>query len=131
MSTPYRLIVEHRDGQIRMIVEDDGTGFPDYTAALERGFGLIGMRERVEIHGGTFTVESSVGSGTTVYVEVPIPKPDGGERLSVLVQSRNDGWKDLEYSVVSANGSAAGSACVSGNSGATRVRASGSCFNSA
>ena len=41
-------------------------------------FGLLGMRERAEALGGTLTVESKPGAGTTVVVEVPSadPHPD-------------------------------------------------------
>jgi signal transduction histidine kinase len=34
--------------------------------------GLLGMRERVEMVGGTFCVESAPGQGTTVQVEIPV-----------------------------------------------------------
>jgi signal transduction histidine kinase len=35
--------------------------------------GLLGMRERVEMVGGSFRVESSPGSGTTVTAQLPFP----------------------------------------------------------
>ncbi|MHB1130876.1 MAG: PAS domain-containing sensor histidine kinase [Chloroflexota bacterium] len=61
-------------------VEDDGRGF-DVEAALARDadgkseapFGLIGMRERVEMLGGTLTIESRPGQGTTIRMRVPTP----------------------------------------------------------
>ncbi|HTX09201.1 MAG TPA: GAF domain-containing sensor histidine kinase [Solirubrobacteraceae bacterium] len=54
---------------VRIIVRDDGDGFdPD---AKTDGFGLIGMRERAELVGGTFDVQSAPGSGTTILVELP------------------------------------------------------------
>jgi signal transduction histidine kinase len=36
--------------------------------------GLLGMRERVEMVGGTFCVESTPGQGTTVRVEIPVAR---------------------------------------------------------
>jgi signal transduction histidine kinase len=36
--------------------------------------GLLGMRERVEMVGGTFCVESAPGKGTTIVVEIPTTK---------------------------------------------------------
>jgi signal transduction histidine kinase len=46
--------------------------------------GLLGMRERVEMVGGTFTIESIPGKGTTVHTELPFGgaggKPDEGTR---------------------------------------------------
>jgi signal transduction histidine kinase len=51
-------------------VTDDGVGFePSFRAA--EGFGLPGMRERVERLGGTLRIESSPGAGTRLHVEVP------------------------------------------------------------
>ena len=57
------------DGRVRIEARDDGEGF-DPTAGTG-GFGLIGMRERVDLVGGTLTVESAKGEGTTVRAEFP------------------------------------------------------------
>jgi signal transduction histidine kinase len=55
---------------IDVTVADDGSGFEiDEPSA---GFGLIGMQERVGLVGGTLSVESIPGEGTTVRAEVPI-----------------------------------------------------------
>jgi signal transduction histidine kinase len=51
-------------------VADDGVGF-EPSAQGTAGFGLRGMRERVERLGGTFRVDSSPGAGTRVHVEIP------------------------------------------------------------
>ena len=53
------------------IVEDDGIGFLPGSSNLEDQLGLFGMRERIEMLGGTFVIESSPGKGTTVKAEVP------------------------------------------------------------
>lgn len=60
----------NNDEGICLEVSDDGCGF-DYAAAKSRqsyesGFGLIAMRERVSLSGGSFEVESGSASGTTV-----------------------------------------------------------------
>jgi len=62
---------------IQAMVTDDGAGFaaPPPDGADERGaeaghFGLLGMRERAERLGGSFRIESAVGRGTTVIVDV-------------------------------------------------------------
>jgi signal transduction histidine kinase len=57
---------------LRLSVRDDGVG----GAAPERGSGLVGLADRVEALGGTITVDSPAGEGTTVAVELPIDLGD-------------------------------------------------------
>lgn len=54
-----------------LIVEDDGIGFIPTSPGTDDHLGLFGMRERVEMLGGTFMTESSLGKGTTIKAEVP------------------------------------------------------------
>ena len=63
------VLVTRADGRIKAVIEDDGTGFD--LGATDGGIGLIGMRERIELLDGSFVVESSAVSGTTVVAEVP------------------------------------------------------------
>ncbi|MGN6185365.1 MAG: CheR family methyltransferase [Thermoanaerobaculia bacterium] len=69
------VIVEQQPQLLQLIVEDDGIGF-DLGDGAEDGahgnFGLLGIRERVSLIGGTFNVESTPGKGTTLYVRVPV-----------------------------------------------------------
>ncbi|MGH9944411.1 MAG: PAS domain S-box protein [Pyrinomonadaceae bacterium] len=71
------LILERRDGHALVIIEDDGRGFAFASAAhspaAARRLGLLGMRERVELIGGTIEVESALGKGTTIFVRIPAP----------------------------------------------------------
>jgi signal transduction histidine kinase len=63
-------------GQVVIEIEDDGKGFdPDSVARREgrRSWGLMGIRERAEILGGTATIESAPGKGTHVEVRIPVP----------------------------------------------------------
>lgn len=69
------VVLERRDDHILLIIEDDGEGF-DVDAILsepssERGLGLQGMQERVDLVSGTLQIESRIGGGTTIYVRVP------------------------------------------------------------
>ena len=82
------LLLEARHGSITLIVEDDGRGF-DVASCMkdtqnDRCLGVFGMRERATLLGGTLTIESTPGSGTTVFIELPLPasltSPPSGER---------------------------------------------------
>ncbi|TDV57231.1 sensor histidine kinase [Actinophytocola oryzae] len=57
----------------RLVVTDDGIGF-DVTTPRD-GFGLLGLRERAALLGGTATVDSTPGAGTRVVVTVPAILP--------------------------------------------------------
>ena len=59
-------------GRIDLSVRDDGSGFsPGAEVGPEQGhFGLTGMRERIERLGGTFTLDTAPGRGTTVRAQV-------------------------------------------------------------
>jgi len=77
-ATRVDVLAERRGDRVIVMVEDNGVGFePDQ---VQRGdhFGLLGLRERAEALGGTLTVESAPGAGTTVVVEVAgaDPHPD-------------------------------------------------------
>ncbi len=64
--------VEGTDGGVTVTVRDDGVGFdPAARAIRERRLGLTSMRERAEALGGTLSVESVPGAGTTVRATVP------------------------------------------------------------
>lgn len=64
--------------KIELVIEDNGRGF-DLEEKLfaenpDRGLGLTSMRERAEILGGSFAVESIQGSGTTIRVSWPVER---------------------------------------------------------
>jgi len=70
-----------RDGTLTIEIEDDGKGFDPSTlpppAARERGLGLMGMRERVELLGGSLVMDSAPGRGTHMIVSVPLASEHG------------------------------------------------------
>jgi two-component system CheB/CheR fusion protein len=74
-ATRVDVVLEGHADAIVLVVEDDGVGFD--SAAKDRsatGIGLIGMRERAALIGGTLEVESAPGKGTTVYLRYSLPK---------------------------------------------------------
>jgi len=75
-ATRVDLLLMQRDGRIIAIIEDDGIGFDPAAAEDSAHHGLVGMRERAAILGGTLTIESTLGQGTTVYLEVPDVDPN-------------------------------------------------------
>ena len=71
-ATRVDVLVEHQSDRVMVMVEDDGVGFRPDQAQRGNHFGLLGMKERAESLGGTLTVESTPGAGTTIVVEAPI-----------------------------------------------------------
>lgn len=60
---------------VRLQIRDDGKSFEVervLRAKRNRRLGLLGMRERVEMVGGQFRVESAPGSGTTIHAQIPL-----------------------------------------------------------
>lgn len=63
------VILGRAQGRLRVMVEDDGVGFSPESPA-GGGLGLMGMKERAALVGGTLTVTSQLGQGTSVVFEV-------------------------------------------------------------
>lgn len=75
-ATNVSIIIERRVAEVSLIVEDDGVGFDmaveHRNEDVERGLGLIGMRERVGHLDGTIVIEAEPDSGTTVFIRLPL-----------------------------------------------------------
>lgn len=68
------LSLKERGGEVLLVIADDGVGF-DLREQQERaasGLGLRSMRERVELLGGHFDIETSRGSGTSIFARLPL-----------------------------------------------------------
>jgi signal transduction histidine kinase len=65
------IFLVRRNGSVTAVIEDDGRGF-DPARMHDVGVGLLGMRERVALHDGRVTVESSPEGGTALAIEVPL-----------------------------------------------------------
>jgi two-component system, chemotaxis family, CheB/CheR fusion protein len=78
-ATRVSVVLERRAGRVSAILEDDGAGFDVEetlaSTAKSQRLGLRGMSERVLLVGGEFEVESSPGSGTTLFARIPDVTP--------------------------------------------------------
>jgi signal transduction histidine kinase len=70
MASHATLAVRAVRGMIEIGVTDDGVGFEP--SLVREGFGLVGMRERAALLGGSLEVESTRGAGTRVHAEIPL-----------------------------------------------------------
>ncbi|MEZ5423218.1 MAG: PAS domain S-box protein [Pyrinomonadaceae bacterium] len=74
-ASVVEIILEKLGHELLLIIEDNGLGF-DVQSKLPRrergGFGLVGMRERASMIGGSFEIESAPKKGTTVFIRVPL-----------------------------------------------------------
>ncbi|MCG3113007.1 MAG: GAF domain-containing protein [Candidatus Manganitrophus sp. SB1] len=73
------LSLEKKDVHIHLYITDDGKGFEvkryfSSPPMIRRGLGILGMKERVELAGGTFFIDSDLGQGTRISIKVPIVK---------------------------------------------------------
>jgi signal transduction histidine kinase len=72
-----------RGNAIVLTIQDDGKGFEVEKVRRQKGpgcgLGLISMRERAEMLGGSFRIESSLKSGATIHVVIPIPSSKAHE----------------------------------------------------
>lgn len=63
--------IEIRKEYTSLVVQDNGTGF-DIETPKEKSFGLVGMRERVDMFQGKFKISSKKNQGTRIFVKIPI-----------------------------------------------------------
>ena len=75
-----RLSLKKLGGRMELVLQDNGGGFSVERArsqeATERGLGLLSMRERTELSGGSFAIESAEGKGTIIRASWPLVKEE-------------------------------------------------------
>ncbi len=72
-------VTESADGTLMAEVSDKGAGFDVRKRPVQGHLGLTGMRERAELLGGRFELESSSGGGTRIRVFLPLTEAANGE----------------------------------------------------
>jgi len=70
-ATTVEVHLADSDGSLTCTISDDGVGFDPGTAAEQ---GLAGLRERVRTLGGSFSISSAAGTGTTVTAVFPLSR---------------------------------------------------------
>jgi signal transduction histidine kinase len=74
------VLLERRNDHVSLIIEDDGRGFDSDKAFIEqKGLGLVGMRERAILIGGTLEIDSVPGRGTTIVARITVPQETTGK----------------------------------------------------
>jgi PAS domain S-box-containing protein len=74
--------ISQRQGSVILTLRDDGRGITKKELKGTTSLGLVGIRERIRMVGGSFTIEGKRGSGTVVTVEVPNKKKKNGDSKS-------------------------------------------------
>lgn len=75
-ATEVVLAITRLPAAIRMDISDNGQAFSVKKTLLAKNnkrLGLVGMKERIEMIGGQLTIESAIGTGTTVRTQIPFP----------------------------------------------------------
>ncbi len=83
-ATSIKVSLRQTEGSLaRITIQDDGRGLPAGEDGLARsGLGILGMRERVLLLGGTLSVEGPPGRGTTVRVLLPLTALTGAGEMA-------------------------------------------------
>ncbi len=68
-----RLELRYEPEKVSLLMEDDGKGFEPGVPGDPRGFGLVSMHERSKRIGASVTIHSTLGLGTRVMAELPVP----------------------------------------------------------
>jgi PAS domain S-box-containing protein len=78
-NATVRLVASHP--RLIVKIQDEGQGFdPSQTADQASGLGIVGMKERVDILGGEFDIQSAPGKGTRITIDIPIEEAGAGRR---------------------------------------------------
>ncbi|MCC7033695.1 MAG: HAMP domain-containing protein [Acidobacteria bacterium] len=74
-ATEVAIDLAGHDATLSLTIHDNGVGLDPSVAKGPHSLGILGMRERVRLVGGTFHIDGGPGRGTTIVVEVPREPP--------------------------------------------------------
>lgn len=73
-KTHVKVVLAGVEDRLQLRVMDFGQGFDQDEENPSRGLGMISMEERARLAGGTFSVQSELGQGTTITVDIPLDR---------------------------------------------------------
>lgn len=79
-ASRIRVSLQRVDGEVRMLIADDGVGFDRSSGIRPTAVGLVGMRERLAALGGRLQVRSAPGEGTEIMAILPAEAADGAKQ---------------------------------------------------
>jgi signal transduction histidine kinase len=89
-ATRVEARIQKLPGAVRMQIKDNGKSFEvDQVLHAKKGksLGLLGIRERLEMVGGSFDIASAPGEGTTIQVQIPLGPVRAGDAKNPLIKS--------------------------------------------
>jgi signal transduction histidine kinase len=81
-STSAEVLLMFQPDTLRLSIRDFGSGIAQHRKSSTPGLGLVAMRERAEILGGSLSIESVSGAGTTVSLVIPLRQDEEPELAS-------------------------------------------------
>jgi signal transduction histidine kinase len=127
-ATRAGVLLHCRSDHMMLIVEDDGCGFDGNGLATgvagdRPRLGLLGLQERVALVGGEMTVESAPGSGTTLFVRLPLTEGGAAQKEEGdAVNDSDDGRGEAGDRRGAGHGTGAAAACGAGGRPRDRAR---------
>ncbi len=76
-ASRVEVAIARNGAEVRLVIRDDGVGFAPQDPRKPDSFGLLGLRERASLLGGTASVTSAPGAGTRIEVRLPVAAEAG------------------------------------------------------
>ena len=74
-ATSVHIELDSHEQEITLRISDNGRGITEAEQRATNSFGLLGMRERARLLGGTFEIKGVPEQGSTLTVRIPVPQP--------------------------------------------------------
>jgi signal transduction histidine kinase len=71
-ATRAKVSMSFNEANLRLTIRDNGQGFDPQTLDEAEGLGMTNMRERANLVGGDFDVQSKPGGGTRISATIPL-----------------------------------------------------------